>query len=163
VTLVPCHEDVISSVLSGIPGVCKVTVKTVADTKWRQGCQASPAFSQFVGPSKGSVLLSKSNLSASYNSSEPSHQNGGGYFLWVLGKSPGSSALIAGFPPCDLYLPVSLVQHCPPYDTVTSLYREDIPLRHTGYQLSSVWIRSSVPSRATKVLLTWQKDVCEQL
>jgi hypothetical protein len=66
VTLVPCHEDVISSVLSGIPGVCKVTVKTVADTKWRQGCQASPAFSQFVGPSKGSVLLSKSNLSASY-------------------------------------------------------------------------------------------------
>jgi hypothetical protein len=55
--LVPCHRDVISSVLSGIQGDCKVTVKRMAetDTKWRQGCQASPVFN--FSPSKESVLF----------------------------------------------------------------------------------------------------------
>jgi hypothetical protein len=46
---VNCHKDIISFVLFGIQGDCKVTVKRIAkektDTKWRKRCQAFPVFS----------------------------------------------------------------------------------------------------------------------
>jgi hypothetical protein len=56
----------ITPVFPGFPGDCKVTVQRTAQSKDRYKIEAgnpsfSPAFSLFVGPSKESVLFSKSS------------------------------------------------------------------------------------------------------
>jgi hypothetical protein len=67
--LVPCHKDVISSVLSRIQGHHKVTTEKMSQSKGQMETDMpsfSPAFSSFVGPSKESMLFSRSSLKTSY-------------------------------------------------------------------------------------------------